>query len=513
MSKYNKALPKPSDICFMNASRGARATSVTMPFGGTIPTGSSYVGWRQPSFTYSYQPQYYVKARLVPDKQLATGSSYSKTAWKWVNADWKTDPAKPDTKNGGVTMDKNNRWYRYLNFAGKSLMTKGSYDLMEIYVRVRTYNSKAKQHGAWVTQKIAVKCRPTVKVHKIVALASGGLRVYLNTGGWKRGGSKLVMQDIRHEGAAKKQNKSSITAEVDAIGGEEATSYPYVEISGSLLNTDFLPGEKIVFKSCAFRTCDGVDASIDGTYTIDAVSAHIDEPNVDIARDEDTGTVTVKLTKGDAADDWDEAGAMTAVEVRGETVKFNPVYTSGTDDAARTYKFMPPLDSPIRLTLMVTNDLGGLWSRTYELDPIPSNGRVMVNYTDGTDKQPKNGMFYGSKVAAMNYDVETSTDAAREADVELPHGRKRPVAFLAEGLKKTISVKGSIGALLDGSLETVPFSGYYDWLDFQEQQGLVLLRMPDTDTYQCVCTKATISQEDEYDETKAVDLSFEEVDV
>lgn len=509
MSKYKKSLPKPTDICFMNKSRGGRVAEVIMPFGGVIPTGSSYVGWRQPSFTYSYQPQYYVNVRLVPDKQLSTGATYSKTTWKWINPDWKTDPAKPDTRNSGVTQDKNNRWYRYLNFAGKSLMTKGSYDRMDIWVRVRTYNPKAKEHGAWVTQKIQVKCVPTVTVHKLVALADGGLRVYLNTGGWKRGGSKLRLV------VGKRMRGNEITVEVEAIGGEEAADFPYVEIKGGMFKSGgFGPGDSIKFgDGSAFITCDGVEASVSGTYTIDAVSAVIDEPSVSIVRNEDDGTVTATVSKSDAADDWDTAEAWAKVYVRGEEQRLDPVYSSGTDDATRTFKFMPPLDSTIELRVNVANDLGGAWGGSYDVAPIPSNGRVMVNYTDGTDKQPKNGRFYGSKVAAMNYETEFSTDATRETDMELPHGRKRPVAFLAEGLKKTISVKGSIGALLDGSLETVPFSGYYDWLAFQEQQGLVLLRMPETDAYQCVCTKATIGQEDEFNETKSIDLSFEEVDV
>ena len=512
MSKYNKKLPKTTEICFMKSNRTGRTNNIVMPFGGTIPSGSSYVGWRQPSFSYSYQAQYYVNARLIPDKQLSTGSSYSKTAWKWINPSWKGDPAKPDSLNFGVTMDKKNRYYRYFNFAGKSLMTQGSYDRMDIYVRVRTYNSKAKQHGAWVTKKITVKCIPTVSVYKVVALADGGLRVYLNTGGWKRGGSRLILDGVLNA-SGEKVNAAKIEVEVEAIGGEEATNYPYVEIPGNRFNDGFRPSESIAFENCVFRTCDGVDAAIDGAYTIEAVSAAIDEPNVSISRDENSGLVTVNVLKTDAADDWDTAEAWTMVSVRGETQRFDPVSSSGSDDSARTFKFMPPLDSPIELRVSVANDLGGSWGGSFDIEPIPSNGRVMVNYTDGTDKQPQNGMFNGSKVAAMNYEVEFSTDATREVDVELPHGRKRPVAFLSEGLKNTIGIKGSIGALLDGSLETVPFSGYYDWLAFQEQQGLVLLRMPETNTYHAVCTKMTINQEDEFDETKAIDLSFEEVDV
>ena len=256
-----------------------------------------------------------------------------------------------------------------------------------------------------------------------------------------------------------------------------------------------------------------MDASIDGTYAIDKVDAVVDEPDVAITRNEDDGTVTVKVTKADANDDWDTVSAWTNVYVRGEKVRFDPVYSSGTDDAARTFIFMPPFDSSVKLYVKVKNDLGGQKQTSYDVEPIPSKSRIMVNYTDGSDTQLKNGRFYGSKVAAMVFETEVSTDAARESETFMPFGRDKPFATLGDGVEKTVSVKGSIGNTDDGFFEPVPYSGHYDWLAFQKQQGLVLLRMPNTDTYQALCTKMTINQEDEYDETKTVDMSFMEVSV
>lgn len=517
MSKYNKKLPKPTNLRFINSARSSGANELTMPFGGVIPAGISYLGWKQTSFTYSYQVQYYVKARLVPDKQLATGKTWTQTAWKYPNTAWGS--VKVDSLNKGVTVDKKNRWYRYLNFAGKSMMTKGSYDRLIIGIRVRSYNPKAKEHGAWVTGKVYFSCVPTVKVHKVVALADGGIRVYLNTGGWKRGDSRLILRDVRHEGASNKQNKKDINVEVDAIGGEEAANYPYVDVAGSHFNTDFQPNEKVVFKNCIFRTCDGADAAINGTYSIESVNASIAAPVVSIARDEDAGEIKATFSKGNASDDWDKSEAWLMCDVRGESVRVNHVNVTGSDDASRVYRFHPPLDASMRLHFGITNDLGGACYMNLtkadheELRPLESNGRVMVNYSDGTETQPKNGQFYGSKVASMVYETDISTDATREAESFMPYGRTRPFATLGEGVEKTINVKGSIGNTDDGFFEPVAFSGYYDWLDFQQQQGLVLLRMPNADTCQALCTKATISQSDEYDETKSVDLSFMEVDV
>lgn len=517
MSKYNKSLPKPKDLRFINSARTIGGNNLTMPFKGKIPSGVSYMGWKQTSFTYSYQVQYYIKGRMTPDKQLDTGKTWKKTDWKYPNTAWGT--VAVNSLNKGVTVDKKNRWYRYLNFAGKSLMTAGSYDRLIIGMRVRSYNPKAKQHGPWVTGNVYFSCVPTVKVHKLVALADGGLRVYLNTGGWKRGGSKLILGNVRHIAASKKENKKTITEEVDAIGGEEAADYPYVDIAGSNFNCEFLPDENIVLTNCRFRTCDGAEASIDGTYYhIETVNAAIIDPVVNITRNEATGTITAKFTKGDKDDDWDKSEAWLTCTVNGEALRVNHVSVAGTDDQARTYRFQPPLDCPMKLHFGIWNDLGGakyldLTEKDYqELRPFESNGRILVNYSDGTETQPKNGNFYGSQAAAMLYDTECSTNAARAFDSELPFGRTRPVAFLGQGVTRTISVKGSIDASQDGYFQDVPNSGKEHWTDFQEQQGLVFIRMPGGVTYQAVTESVNIAQE-EYEETCEVSLSFQEVSV
>lgn len=516
MSKYNKKLPKPSEITWMNSTRKTRETTIVMPFKGVIPSGTSYLGWRQSSYSYSYQVQYYVKARMVPSKQLSTGSDTTKTGWKYPNPDWS---GNVDTFNKCVKQDKTNRYYRYYNFANKALMTKGSYDKMQVVVRVRAFNKSKKQHGAWVSKTLTVKCKPTVTVYKIIALADGGIQIYLNTNGWTRGDSQVILKDVRHQGVSIKQNKKDLIDEVGAIGGEEAKDYPFAEFSGSGFNTDFKENEKIVLKNCVFRTCDGVDVSLDGTYTIDPTSAVIDAPIVNISRDEDKGTITTVISKGDANDDWDSMSAWLTCTSMGKTVRFDAITSSGSDDSNRTYMFRPPLDADIKLSIAIKNNLGGSFSRTYDkstysqLKPINSRNRVIVNYTDGTDTQPSNGMFNGSKVAVMNYEVEYSTAATREYSKELPFGRKRPVAFLGEGLNNTITLKGSIDATENEELKTENYSTYRDWLNFQEQQGIVLLRMPSGMTYTALCTQCSIDQEDEYNETRSVNLTFEEVEM
>jgi hypothetical protein len=516
MSTYNKKLPKPSEIRWMNSSRKTRESTIVMPFKGVIPSGTSYIGWRQSSYSYSYQVQYYVKARMIPSKQLSTGSETTKTGWKYPNPDWK---GNVDTFNKCVAQDKKNRYYRYYNFANKSLMTKGSYDKMEVIVRVRSFNKSKKQHGAWVSKTLTVKCKPTVKIHKIVALADGGIQIYLNTGGWTRGDSQVILKDVRHLGASKKQNKKNLSDEVGAIGGEEAKDYPYAEFKGSDFNTDFKEEEEIVLKNCVFRTCDGVDVSLDGTYTIDSVSSIIDDPILDITRNEDTGLITAQISKGDSNDDWDSMSCWLNCTSNGETVRYDAIASSGSDDAVRTYKFMPPLDAELSMRISIKNNLGGSCNVTYDrtthsgLAPILSRNRVIVNYTDGTDTQPNNGMFNGSKVAVMNYEIDYSTDASRTYDKELPFGRQRPVAFLGEGLTNTININGSIDATVDEELKTVAYSTHKDWLKFQEQQGIVLLRMPNGMTYTALCTKCSIQQEDEYDMARNVSLTFEEVEI
>lgn len=526
MSKLNKKLPKPSNICFMKSDRKSRTNQILMDFGSVVPSGW-YLGWRQSSFTYSYQVQYYIEARLIPEKQLSTGSSTSKTKWKYPNTSWSTK-VSVDNLNRCVAMDKKNRYYRYSHFGNKSLMTKGSYDRLIVVARVRSYNPKAKQHGQWVTGRIVINCVPEVSIEKAVALADGGVRLYLNTHGWTRGDSRLIVRGIyRSSDAESNLLKAETTLEVESIGGEEAADFPFVEIDGNCFNDGLLPSDEVVF-DCEFRTCDGLGddgentvfgREVNQTVMIDAVSAVIDAPTVVALQDEDTGTITATVSKSDAADDWDSVKSWMICTVDGEEVRFDPVASIGSDDSSRTFKFQPPLDSEAKLHVGITNDLGGAFSKTYtvedlsELKPIPSKDRVLISYTDGKDKQPMNGMFYGSKTVAMNYEIEKSVSSERPYETELPFGRSRPVAFLGDGLKSSISLKGSIDATQDGYFETVPFSGELDWRKFQEQQGIVLLRMPNGRWHHALCTSLSIEQSDEYDETKTVNLSFEEVDV
>lgn len=516
MSKYNKKLPKVSEICFMSSDRKVRETTIVMPFKGVIPSLASYIGWRQNSYAYSYQVQYMVAARMIPSKQLATGTETTKTGWKYPNANWTGDV---DTMNKCVAMDKKNRYYRYYNFSGKSLMTKGSYDKLEVTVRVRSFNKDKKQHGPWVSKKLYVKCEPTVKIHKIVALADGGIQIYLNTNGWTRGDSQVILKDVRRSDSALKQNKDTLNDGVYAIGTEEASGYPYAEFSGVLFDTQFEENEKIILKNCVFQTSDGVNVSLDGTYTISPIDADISAPKVEISKSDTEGIVNVKVTKADSADDWDNVKAWMNCVVNGKTVRFDPVRKIGSDDSAHQFFFHPPLDSEMKVRIGITNNIGGSFRKTYTkndhaaLNPIDSKGRLIINYTDGTDEQPTNGMFNGSKIAVMNYEVEYSTNATRPHEKELPHGRKRPVAFLGEGLQKTISVKGNIDGTEDGEYQTVAYSGYHDWIEFQDTQGIVLLRLPNGKTFHALCTQVNIEQADEFDESRNVSVTLEEVEI
>jgi len=516
MSTYNKKLPKPSNICFINSNRSKRATTITMPFGGTIPIGISYMGWRQSSYAYSYQVQYMVSARMIPSKQLSTGTDITKTGWKYPNSAWSGDV---NSLNRCVTQDKKNRYYRYFQMAGKSLMTAGTYDKLTVTIRVRSFNKTKKQHGAWISKALTVKCVPTINVYKVVVLADGGVQIYLNTNGWTRGDSEVVLKDVRHENALKKQNKAVLIDEVGAIGGEEAKDYPYAEFKGNNFDTSFKENENIVLKDCYFKTVDGVEVSIDGTYTIDPVSAVIDEPIVSVARDDNSGTITVAISKSDVNDDWDSISAWLECNVHNKIIRYDYVNTSGTEHNIIYFYFRPPLDSELNLKIGIKNNLGGSFSKTYtktdksSLAPILSNNKILINYTDGTDMQPENGMFNGKKVVAMNYEIDYSIEGQRPSEKELPHGRKRPIAFLGEGLEKNISVKGSIDGTETDELKTVEFSGYYDWLEFQEHQGIVLARFPHGRTYTALCSKLSIEQEDEYNQTRNISFTLEEVEV
>lgn len=515
MSTYNKKLPTVSEIRWMKKDRTSRVETITMPFKGVIPDNNAYVGWRQSSYAYSYQIQYKVKARLVPSKQLATGSQYSETGWKYMNTAWSGDVNKLDKC---VAMDKSHRYYRYFRFAGKSLMTKGSYDKLGITVRVRSYNKTKKQHGPWVAKQIYVKCKPDVKVYKIVALADGGVQIYFNTNGWKRGDSKVILNTVQNA-SGKKANKRKLTEEVGAIGGEEASGYPYAQFDGKNFNYEFEQNQKITLKNCVFRTCDGVDVSLDGTYTIAKIDADISEPALTINRYDGKGRLEVKVGKSDQSDDWDKVQAWLNCTIDDETVRINPSMSEAAGNEGKWFYFYPPLDCEIKLRVGITNNLGGKFWKTYtktgqpKLKPFDSNGRIMINYTDGTDTQPDNGMFYGTELAVMNYETEYSIDAARPFEKELPFGREKPIAFLGEGIEKIIHIKGNIDSTPDGEFRTADWSGYPAWLKFQEHQGIVLARLPNSHYYTALCTQVNIEQADEFDDSRNVSLTLEEVSI
>ena len=77
----------------------------------------------------------------------------------------------------------------------------------------------------------------------------------------------------------------------------------------------------------------------------------------------------------------------------------------------------------------------------------------------------------------------------------------------------SVSIKGNIDATSSGEFKTVSNSGYADWMKFQQQQGVVLVRLPGGRTYQALCTKLTLDQEDEFEEGYNFSMTLKEVEV
>lgn len=95
----------------------------------------------------------------------------------------------------------------------------------------------------------------------------------------------------------------------------------------------------------------------------------------------------------------------------------------------------------------------------------------------------------------------------------MPFGRTRPLAFLGQGLEKTISIKGSIDGTETGEYVTERYSTYKDWEKLQEQQGIVLARLPHGRIYTALCEKLTIDQADEFDESRNITMALSEVEI
>lgn len=493
MSKLQKSLPKVSGIAFVDKELLTRKVSIQMPFAGVVPQGIQYVSWKQNSFSYSYQAQYKIVARLSPTKNFQTGVEESQTGWKYFNPNY-SGPV--DSLDKGAKADPLHDYFRYYSIRGKHFMTKGSYDKLDFMVRVRSFNSSKKLHGEWVQRTLTIVCVPDVTIHKIVARADGGMNIYFDTHGWLRGHStfemtKLVVDDVNIL-------KAKFTDEIVAIGEEEAREYPYVIVNGDKLSGDVTNNQSIKITG-KFITCDGASDSVSGTYTTDPVSAVIDAPVIVKTINNYDSTVTIDVKKSDRLDDWDDVSCYLKTA---DKKRYDAVAVEKLSNEGRRFTFQPPFDVDCNMVVHVTNNLAGEYAHTYKnYVRLNSEGKVVINYNDGTDDQ----------VVAMNYDVMINLTGKRSYEKELPFGRSKPIGFLGEGVERSITINGSIDGTDTGELQTVANSSYTDWLMFQQNLGLVNVRCPKGKSYKGICHTCNISQEDEFDDGQKISINIEEV--
>lgn len=508
MSTLNSSLPKASNLRFTDKDGKNHHTLVYMSLGGTIDPKSSFACWQQNSYTYGFQAQYRIKARLTPDNELETGSTTKATAWKHLVPSWDqgTDIDNIDSFIGPKSSSKW-RTYTGFDFAGMDFAEVGGFDKLEINLRVRSFSNSKKQHGVWETGTVTVKCRPEVAFHEIVAFHDGGLRFYLDLGGWKRGGSSFTLKSVKRIGDDTELLKEKSTDAVDGIGDEKNQEWPYAGFLGKHFDTAFKPGEQIHVEA-EFKTCDDVVATISKDCVISGTSATVDAPVIEVEVFDEEAVIKVHAYKANQNEDWDTVTAWITCDGK----RYEPCMSEGENDDDRTFTFAPPFDADIELHVGVSNDLYFNDSFPYTgIGSIPSKGRVFVNYTDGTHEQPEGG-FYGPLLAVMQYDIEESTDSSRPHDTSHPLGRRRPMAFLGSGLERKVKVKGSIDATPDKRFERTAHSSLEDWRAFEEQQGLVLLRMPNGYCSHALCTGVSMDS-DNSGLSKSVSLTFEEVDV
>lgn len=511
MSTLNKSLPLPGSICLMDATRLKRGIGITMQYAGVIPATMPYVGWKQNSYSYSFQAQWKVKARLSPQKQLDTGVEYTACDWKHFNPEY---IGNIDQLNIGVKADPNNEYLRYYSFAGKSIMTPGRYDQMTISVRVRSFNASKKQHGPWVSRDITVYCVPQVEIYKVVALADGGCNIYFDLHGWNRGGSWFVAHDITCDGKVLLEGKN-LGLQLNAIGSEQAPGHPYVTIPGKYVKGTVKPGKSFTVNA-EFKTCDARVVSGIWDVTVDDVSSVIDSPKLTMIKDNDAGRIVIDVTKSDIHDDWDSVSCFLQ-NLFDDADKCLPSQVGALENEGRRCVFYPDLDKVYVINTIISNDLGGRHEAISVIAGddirIESSGRCMINYTEGAaNVAGAERAAYLPLVAAMNYSTTYSVNGKRKSEKETPFGRKKPVAFLGDSVERTIKISGSIDSTPGRDFVSVPFSSYDDWLKFQNTQGIILVRLPNAKTFHGLCSSVNLNQEDEYDEFRTVDVTFEEVD-
>ena len=353
MSTLNKSLPKASNIRFADADRKNHHTLVYMPLGGAIQPESSLVCWQQNSYTYGFQAQYRVRARLTPENAEQVGATTKATAWKHIVPSWNQNTSI-DKVDQLIYPNSASKWFVYkdFDFAGMDFSEVGGFDKLEIDLRVRSFSKSKKQHGSWTTGTITVKCRPVVSFSEIVAFHGGGLRFYFDLGGWTRGGSWFKLKSVKRAGDGTELLKAEARDEIDGIGDEENKEWPYAGFLGKHFNAAFAPGEAIRIEG-EFETCDGVIIPITGDYSVSGTVATVGTPNAEAVVDEDAATLAVTISKSNPSEDWDDVSAWIMC---GEE-RIDPCTVEIGENEARIFSFMPPLDRSMDLYANVENDL------------------------------------------------------------------------------------------------------------------------------------------------------------
>ena len=490
-STLNKKLSKVSNIRFCTSAGKNMCTKIYTGENGRF---TIKVGFKQNSTVNPFQVQYRQHSRYTAANAKKKGADW--TSWgSWKNAIAVRGIALNSTKNPDTWLKSNsgvNKKSSYKTcFTFTNTLIGSDYDARAYQFRVRTYNSKTKKHGSWVTQTLYVYKSAAVVNETMHRTPEGGIMFDVNYK-WDRGGT--VYLDSIVDSEERELLNSKLTKAVNYDSNRTATSNPPTK-------TGYTPGEFEVGVADLKRSVDYGEALTLNVYyktkdgaktaftckTISTEDTSINVPIVDVTKNETAGIVYVYVYKSDADDVIEYSSCSATYTYNGSKYTISPYYKKlnlsamNTTDCVAEYRFRPPIGLELTISTTISNDYKS--SRTVVSTEKLGTPRFILNKSDGT--------IY----ATLAGNAKLSTSTQRTVVTALPYGRSLPMAFLGSGTTNEITLSGKI-------VENNPYvnqsSGYAKfkyWNKVRSTQGLFLLRCPNGEMYNVCVYKVDISSE------------------
>lgn len=503
--KYNSKMPKVSGIKFCTNGYKNQCEHITTSEGGRF---SIQVCFKQPgnrnSFS-SYQVQYREHSKYNAANAKKQGTDW--TAWSpWKNMiEFKSGKTTvkvgstkdPDTwfiGNRGIWKNNTYVWvYKFENAGISSNFCRRAYQ-----VRIRTWNYKTKQHGAWVSSNtLAVSRSPWVVDEWLYRAADdGGLIVDFNHD-WDRG-CNAVFASIKDSAGRELLKSKNASVSVNYDAARSATTKPAKRTSGY-----WFPGRAKVPLSKLKRAIEyNEHLTVSAYFYTDHYSktyfhnhanpwkvakavTDIDAPRITLYRVEEECAISVHVWKGKPSD---------TVQTGGITCKYmhNGKWYSITRGITRHYEkplpkdptklmsaWFPHLPLNTELTFDVTVGNNYYDSEKTSAKTTFKTGRAWYLAKENDSRKCRAVLELG-----LNDYPEFSVRASSKSRYELTYGRVKPFAAFSPGSTNVITLNGVIPESASDAGYTHPRCLYRHWAHIKENlDGTYILRGPNGEMF------------------------------